>query len=201
MQDKPFSEACERNKRPILDVIAPLLATAKSLLEIGSGTGQHAVFFGETLPHLTWQTSDCKENHDAINHWLDDAHLDNVIRPVALNVLQDPWPSASYNAVFSANTAHIMPWQAVEAMFAGVSRLLPDDGVFLLYGPFNYDGKFTSESNAQFNIWLKSQAPHQGIRDFEAVDQLARNGEMKLHQDFAMPANNRILVWQKNSID
>ena len=199
MSDKPYSEACERNKKPIFEVIAPLLETANSLLEIGSGTGQHAVYFAKNLSNIIWQTSDRLENHAAINCWLDDYSKDNVLRPCRLDVVEDSWPKTFYDAVYSANTAHIMPWNAVEALFAGVSRVLTNNGLFILYGPFNYQGRFTSESNAQFELWLKSQADHQGIRDFEALDELARKNTMRLIQDIEMPANNRILVWQKSN--
>ena len=197
MNYKPFSESCERNKGPIFDIIAPLLANKSSLLEVGSGTGQHAVYFGEKFNHLRWQTSDRTENHGAINQWLDDAKLDNVLPPLSLDVIQDPWPECMFDAVFSANTAHIMPWEAVEAMVTGIGQVLNTSGVFMLYGPFNYNGQFTSESNVRFEQWLKAQAKHQGIRDFEAVNQLAGNAGLQLLNDFSMPANNRIVVWQK----
>jgi len=199
MEAKPFSESCERNKEPILAVIAPYLSDARSLLEIGSGTGQHAVYFGAQFNQLVWHTSDRVENHGAINCWLEEAQLKNVKAPLPLDVLTDDWPDTKFDAVFSANTAHIMPWAAVEAMIAGVGRILNTDGVFLLYGPFNYNGEFTSESNVRFEMWLKSQAAHQGIRDFEAMEKLAGVAGMQLINDVAMPANNRILVWQKST--
>ena len=197
MHNKPFSEACERNSYPILHVIEPLLKGAHHLLEIGSGTGQHAVFFAENLPHLTWHTSDQSINHESILLWLSDSDFANVLPPLALNVLSDPWPQRQFDAIFSANTAHIMPWQAVESMFCGAAKALRQEGVFILYGPFNYHGKFTSTSNQQFEAWLKSQDQAMGIRDFEVVNELASKNGLNLHQDIAMPANNRILVWKK----
>lgn len=197
MINKPFAESCERNQKPILEVIQKHLSSRHSCLEIGSGTGQHAVFFAAKLPHLTWFTSDRAENHQAINLWLEDAKLQNTRPPIELDVITSPWPSSPFEAIFSANTAHIMPWEAVEALFAGIDKVLKPGGVLMLYGPFNYAGKFTSESNARFEQWLKSQFEHQGIRDFEAVNKLAEQAGLKLLEDNEMPSNNRLLVWTK----
>lgn len=195
---KPYSESCEQNKDPILAVLQIEFAACKHTLEIGSGTGQHAVFFGRKLPHLIWQTSDVREHHQGINAWLCEANLLNVIAPVALNVSCDPWPQQRFDSVFSANTSHIMRWQDVQAMFTGVGAILDAGGVFCLYGPFNYHQQFTSESNARFDQWLKSQHLHQGIRNFEDLLQLAAQNALALKQDYEMPANNRILVWKKS---
>lgn len=194
---KPYAEACERNRDPILQVIMPLLANSHAVLEIGSGTGQHAVYFAGRMPHLLWHTSDRDDYHAGIEMWLADANLANVRQPLSLDVTQSPWPAVSVDAVFSANTSHIMHWHEVEAMFAGIGNLLPDRGVFLLYGPFNYKQSYTSESNERFDAWLKSRDPYSGIRDFEAVDRLAQLAGMELREDYTMPANNRILYWQK----
>lgn len=195
--EKPFAEACERNSQPILRVIQSKLTEASSLIEIGSGTGQHAVYFSEALPHLNWQTSDCEVNHPGIERWISDSKLENVYLPLALDVLQDSWPETKYDAAFSANTAHIMPWEAVVATFEGLSQILTSQARYFLYGPFNYEGKYTSESNANFDIWLKSQAPHQAIRDFEKMLTLAERTGFRLEEDVEMPANNRILIWRK----
>ncbi len=194
---KPFSESCEQNKLPILDVLQQEISACKNLLEIGSGTGQHAVFFGKHFPGLRWQTSDRREAHACIQCWLDEAGLDNVLPPLALDVSSDAWPAPGYDAVFSANTAHIMSWPEVELFIAGVARLLDSDGVFCLYGPFNYNSEYTSDSNARFDDWLKARDPASGIRDFEALDRLAQQAGMQLKNDYAMPANNRTLVWRK----
>lgn len=193
---KPFSESCERNKLPILSVIEPLLEDKVQLLEIGSGTGQHAVFFAEHLPHLLWHTSDRAENHADIQLWIDDSPA-TVKSPISLDVVADHWPEQLFDAIYSANTAHIMSWQAVVAFFQGAGKALQKNGIFILYGPFNYDGKFSSESNERFEQWLKSVDSERGIRNFEAVNQLAENAGMNLLKDYEMPANNRILVWQK----
>lgn len=194
--DKPFSQACENNKRPILEVLKRHLGAVSSVLEVGSGTGQHAVFLGQHLPHLTWHTSDQRHYHEGIGAWLADAGLDNVAPPLDLDVNAEPWPISSVEAVFSANTAHIMGWTTVEAFVAGVSRLLGPGGLFLLYGPFNYGGRHTSDSNARFDASLRLQDPRMGIRDFEAMDGLAHSAGMTLIEDNAMPANNRLLVWR-----
>lgn len=197
MKTRPYAESCDQNWRPILEAIEPRLAQAKSLLEIGSGTGQHAVRFGAAMPGVTWQTSDRAGTHAGIRMWLEEAGLPNVRAPVALDVLQDPWPGEVYDAVFSANTAHIMPVEAVSAMFEGVSRVLRPGGSFFLYGPFMYNGRHTSESNQHFDHWLREQSPERGVRDLEWLLGMARPLGLDLAEDLEMPVNNRILVWSK----
>lgn len=194
---KQFSPACERNREPILAILREVLADHRHLLEIGSGTGQHAAFFGAQLPKMIWQTSDLPHNHPSIKAWLEDAQLANVLPPLALDVETGPWPGPQFDAVYSANTCHIMSWPQVQAMFDGIGRILQPGGVLCIYGPFNYDGAFTSASNAQFDASLKAQAAHMGIRDFEAMDALARVQGLTLQADHAMPANNRMLVWRR----
>lgn len=194
---KPYSESCDQNRDPILDVIRPLLRDARSVLEIGSGTGQHAVYFAAAMPHLVWYTSDCAEYHPGIRLWLEEAGLVNTRPPLLLDVGRSDWPSLEVDGVFSANTAHIMQWHEVAAMFHGVGRLLGGGGRFLLYGPFNYHGSFTSDSNARFDRWLKARDPGMGVRDFEALVELAGSAGLQLQEDFPMPANNRILCWQR----
>nr|WP_266097281.1 DUF938 domain-containing protein [Candidatus Thiothrix anitrata] len=150
MLTKPFFEACEENKAPILAVLAPLLQDCRAVLEIGRGTGQHAVHFAAAMPHLVWHTSDMAAHHAGIQMWLDEACLPNTTRvPLALDVVRDAWPALAVDAVYSANTIHIMGWSEVEAFFAGVGTLLPAGGLLALYGPFNYDGQYTSASNAR----------------------------------------------------
>ena len=196
---KPFAESCVENREPIFGVLRPRLEDCKRLLEIGSGTGQHAVYFAADLPHISWQTSDLAENHPGILAWLQEAGLANVEPPVCLDVLSDRWPNGQFDAVFSANTAHIMPVAAVEAMFRGVGRVLAPGGKFLLYGPFNYDGLFTSPSNERFDAWLKQRDPAMGIRDLAWLGGLAAAAGMVLVEDIEMPVNNRTLVWQKGT--
>lgn len=193
---KPFAPACERNQGPILEVLRLHFADRHRVLEIGSGTGQHAVFFAPAFPAATWQTSDVAENLPGIRMWLDEAALPNLPPPLVLDVT-DTWPDVRFDAVFSANALHIMPWSAVERFFAGVGRVLEPDGVLAVYGPFNYRGTYTSDSNRDFDGWLKQRSALSGIRDFEAVDQLARSIGCQLVKDHAMPANNRLLVWRR----
>lgn len=195
--NKPFSQACENNKEPVLQVLERYFVQAGNVLEIGSGTGQHAVWFARHLPHLVWQTSDLPENHPGIRQWLNEARLPNLKSPVELDVSSNAWPVDQVDYVFSANTAHIMPWPAVIKMFAGVGKRLVSGGVFGLYGPFNYQGAFTSDSNAAFDRCLREKASHRGIRDFEAIQQQAGENGLLLLEDVAMPANNRLLVWRK----
>lgn len=195
---KPFAESCAQNREPILAVLHELLAGRSHLLEIGSGTGQHAVYFAGEFPQLQWQTSDLEENHDGIRAWLSEDTQDNILPPVALDVRDAHWPVGPYDAVFSANTAHIMSWVAVQQMFAGIGRVLAPGGVFALYGPFNYGGHYTSESNARFDVWLKQRDPLSAIRNFEDLDRLAHAAGMQLWRDYEMPVNNRTLVWRKN---
>ncbi len=195
---KPYAESCEQNRDPILAVLQDFFVDRKQVLEIASGTGQHAVYFGEALPHLSWQTSELPGNHAGIQAWLDEARLPNVLSPLTIDLNDDAWPLAiTVDAIFNANTVHIVSWPAVERMFAGIGRVLAPDGLLCLYGPFNYGGKFTSESNARFDAWLKGRDPDSGVRDFEALDRLARFQGLVLQQDVAMPANNRSLVWRK----
>jgi SAM-dependent methyltransferase len=194
---KQFSTACERNREPILAVLRDIFSARRRVLEIGSGTGQHAVFFGAHLPHLEWQTSDLPHNHASIIAWQQEAQLPNVLPPFALDTGCVDWPDLQFDAIFSANTCHIMAWHDVQSMFAGAGRILPAGGVLCIYGPFNYGGQFTSNSNAQFDAALRAQAPHMGIRDIEAINALALAQGLTSQGDFTMPANNRLLVWQR----
>ncbi|MGQ9686553.1 MAG: DUF938 domain-containing protein [Thiobacillaceae bacterium] len=196
MHDKPYAPACDRNRDPILAVLREHFADRQQVLEIGSGTGQHAVHFAAALPHLIWQTSDRREQLAGIRLWLDAAALPNTPPPLALDV-NGPWPCQRFDAVFSANTLHILAWAEVERMFAGLAALLDETGKLVIYGPFNYGGRYTSESNARFDQWLKAEDARRGIRDFEAVDALAAGIGLTLLEDRAMPANNRCLVWQR----
>jgi SAM-dependent methyltransferase len=202
MSPKPFSPSSEQNRAPILAVLRRFLPGRRRLLEIGSGTGQHAVYFGAEFPALEWQTSDLAENHAGIRAWLEEAGLKNVRMPWLVDALEPAaWPAAAgrFDAVFCANAVHIMPWEAVERLFSaeGLGRAVAPGGLLLFYGPYNYGGRFTSESNARFDQWLKAQNAFSGVRDFEAVDALARAAGFRLVEDIAMPANNRTLVWEK----
>ena len=192
---KPFAESCEQNKTPILEVLSEEFADRARVLEVGSGTGQHAVWFARHLSHLVWQTADLPDNHPGIHAWLTDGP-DNLLPPIALDTCSYDWHEMGrFDAVFSANTVHIMAWPSVECLFAGVGRLLPVGGKFALYGPFNYGNRYSSESNSRFDEWLKARDPDSGIRNFEALDGLANKAGLILKADHEMPANNRTLVW------
>ncbi|MGI9336791.1 MAG: DUF938 domain-containing protein [Gammaproteobacteria bacterium] len=197
MRRKPYSQACENNKDAIAAVLREAFADRHDVLEIGSGTGQHAVHFGRGLPHLIWQTSDVAANHEGILAWLEDAALSNVLPPLDLDVTVEPWPVTEVSAVFSANTAHIMHFHEVEALFAGCGRTLESHGVFALYGPFSYGGRHTSESNTRFDASLRAADPGMGVRDIDALMAVAHNSGLALGDDHAMPANNRLLIWRK----
>jgi len=182
-------------------VLLKEFASVQHVLEIGSGTGQHAVFFARALPHLIWQTSDVEEYHSGIQTWIADEGPDNVRAPLSLNVETDSWPDTRFDAIFSANTVHIMSWPEVIKMFSGSGQVLSGGGRFCLYGPFNVDGKFTSKSNARFEQWLKMQNPKSGIRDQAALDTLANEAGLVRVATHVMPANNNILVWEKPNVD
>lgn len=197
MNEKPFSPACDRNQAPILEILRTHFADRSTVLEIGSGTGQHAVHFATHLPHLNWQTSDRAENLPGIQAWLADAALPNTPATLTLDVGGE-WPAQRFDAVFSANTLHIMSWEEVETLFARLPDVLAADAMVTIYGPFRYNGRHTSDSNAAFDASLKASVPHRGIRDFEAVDALAQGIGLRLVEDRAMPANNRCLVWRRS---
>jgi cyclopropane fatty-acyl-phospholipid synthase-like methyltransferase len=197
---KPFSESCERNKEPILVVLREHFARAKRVLEIGSGTGQHAVYFAAQLPQLLWHTSDLPANHEGIRLWVEEAALANVLPPRELDMLErETWPQDEFDAIFTANTFHIMSWPAVRQAFDFIGARLAPGGMLAVYGPFNYGGDYTSESNRNFDAWLKNRNPLSGIRDFEAVDALAQAQGLRLVEDIGMPANNRTLVWARSA--
>ncbi len=194
--DKPYSPACEENKAPILAVIKPLFAKVRGVLEIGSGTGQHAVHFAAAMPHLRWQCSDLAAHLPGVRLWLAEAALPNLPAPIPLDVDQ-AWPVGPFDAVYSANTAHIMSLDQVESMFTGVGRLLPPGAPFALYGPFSDGGRHSSESNAQFDAYLRQHDPLSGVRDIEELGRFAANAGLTLEGDIAMPVNNRALIWRR----
>ena len=197
MTDKPFSEYADRNGAPILSVLQAEFAACSKVLEIGSGTGQHAARFANALPFLQWQTSDLDENHSGIDGWVKDSGLSNLLPPLSLDVLNTDVPPASFDAVYSANTAHIMSIDAVQKMFALVGNALMVGGVFCLYGPFRQEGEFNTSSNATFHQTLRSRNPEMGIRHLESLDDFARDNDMTRARLYSMPANNHIAVWHK----
>lgn len=200
---KPFSEACARNAGAILKVLTHRLSGLSKrggidhpeILEIGSGTGQHAVYFAAAHPDLIWHCSDRLDNHPGIRQWISDAKLSNVRDPLWLDVAANHWPDRPFDLIYSANTTHIMRWEEVAALIDGVARTLKPHGELLLYGPFRFDGQFTSDSNADFDQWLRTQADHRAIRDFEAIDALAARVGLRFDRRYNLPANNQLLVW------
>ena len=189
--------ACERNKDQILSVITPIFTTASSVLEIGSGTGQHAIYFAEKMPHLTWHTSDCQSNLDAIDTWTTIANLPNIKAPFELEVSTSTWPEMQVDAIFTANTVHYMHFQDVDNFIKGAARVLKQWGSLVIYGPFNYNGLFSCKSNALFDQWLKNNDPLSGIKHYEDINLLAVKYGLQLVTDYEMPANNRILHFTK----
>ncbi|WP_137297397.1 DUF938 domain-containing protein [Psychromonas sp. SP041] len=202
MTNKPFSQASENNKKPILNLLTSLFASNKHVLEIGSGTGQHAVFFAEHLTHLTWQTSDLPINHSGINQWLDESALANIEKPIIVD-LNENWPipnkALPIDALFTANTLHIISWPLVVKFFEGIAHNLSEGAHICIYGPFKYKGKFTSESNESFDLWLKERDKNSGIRNIEDILILANSANLNLINDHVMPANNQLLCFRKQT--
>jgi cyclopropane fatty-acyl-phospholipid synthase-like methyltransferase len=194
--DKPNAPSCERNRDPILEVLRTHFAGCRQVLEIGSGTGQHAIHFASAMPDLLWQCTDRSEYLPGIRLWLDEAQLPNTPAPLMLDV-GGPWPARRYDAVFSANTLHIMSWDEVELLFSRLPEVTTEHATLAIYGPFNYDGHYTSQSNAAFDDWLQERGSHMRIRDAEAVDALAEIAGFELIDDIAMPANNRLRIWRR----
>lgn len=197
LHDLPFSAACERNKDPILDLLRSAFVGVNTVLEIGSGTGQHVVHFARALPDITWQPSDRAEWLESLALRIRAEGTSNVRPPVELDVTMARWPAPAVQAVYTANSLHIMAWKHVEALFRGVGSLLPAGGVLAVYGPFRYHGEYTSESNAAFDQELRARNVGSGIRDFEAVHALARTQGLELVADHRMPAHNQLLVWRR----
>jgi hypothetical protein len=196
--DIAFSQACENNKGAILSVLKNVFKNTDNVLEIGSGTGQHAQFFAENLQHLTWQPSDLLVNHLSINYRRENSGLANLSAPIVVD-LSTPWNLTKLaGGVFTANTLHIVSWALVKKFFSGVGKNLTRGGILCIYGPFNYQGKYTSESNAEFDLWLKERDENSAIRDFENIVILANSAGLSLIDDNPMPANNRLLTFVMN---
>ena len=193
----PHSPAAERNKAAILEKLLIILKGNERVFEIGSGTGQHAIYFAKALPNISWQTSELQSRLVVTLAVLNTVKDNNIQKPYALDVTDELWPEIYADVVYTANTAHIMPWEAVQKMLVGVAKLLKPSGIFIMYGPFKYAGDFTSESNQRFDESLRTSEMHQGIRDFEAIQRLANEHAMILQNDYSMPANNQLLVFKK----
>jgi SAM-dependent methyltransferase len=206
------SEACERNKGPILEILAGALAHSRKVLEIGSGTGQHATHFAAHLPHVVWQPSDTGAYLTDLRARIATERLarkppagahegtPNLRAPIELDVRELPWPVDPVDAVFTANTLHIMSWDAVKDLFRGVGAVLSGPAVLCIYGPFRYGGRYTSASNAEFDRYLRARDPESGIRDFEEVNTLSSEQGLSLLADHPMPANNQFMIWHKPAL-
>ncbi|AEF99377.1 DUF938 domain-containing protein [Methylomonas methanica] len=197
---KPFSQACENNKQPILDMLKQVFTQPATVWEIGSGTGQHACYFAQQLPHLIWQPTDRLEQIAGIRLWQQEAKLTNLQAPLQLDVADSVWPCTSIEALFTANTLHIMSWVEVKLLFTRLTDYLSEQASVCIYGPFNYQGSYTSESNEHFDQWLRQQDPRSGIKHFEDVVGLAEAIGLELQADHDMPANNRLLVFKRKAI-
>lgn len=198
MTDKPFSQACENNKDPILQAISTVFYQPTTVWEIGSGTGQHACYFAKHLPHVEWQPTDRSENIPGICLWQQESRTPNLKPALTLDVTDAVWPCKTIDALFTANTLHIMSWDEVRIFFDRLAEHLNRNALVCIYGPFNYNGVYTSDSNARFDQWLKTQNTLSGIRDFEDILFLAESRGLSIMSDIAMPANNRLLVLQNS---
>lgn len=196
---KPFSQACANNQHFILNHLERLLDDGCTVLEVGSGTGQHGVYFSQHLPEIVWQTSDLEINHQGIQLWLNEAKQKNCLPPITIDVALPHWSSHQYDTIFTANTLHICSWSQVILFFQHLTSVLKDNGLLIIYGPFKYAGEYTSESNAQFDKHLQSFGQGSGIRDIENIIALAKDNGLVSVEDQAMPANNRLLVFRKTN--
>jgi SAM-dependent methyltransferase len=200
-QEKPFAPSAERNREPLRDVLKKVLTGSGLLLEIGSGTGQHAAYLAQDFPAYQWQPTDLPEKLDTIDAWAADSDAENILPAIALDLAADPskedWPVQQCDALVCINTIHIVAWPLVVNLFRGASRALKPGGVMFVYGPFEYSDRPLEPSNAEFDEWLKLRDPNSGIRKFEDVNELAEQGGLRLEEDLAMPANNRSIWWRK----
>ena len=194
---KPFSTACERNQDPILKELQIRIVRQSAILEVGSGTGQHAIYFAKHMPNVLWQCSDLRENLSGIQMWIDDACLSNVLQPIELDV-SDPTIYKTYDAVYSCNTLHIMSKSNVVKLFNLVNSVTQKQSSLFVYGPFNYNGEYTSSSHDEFDAWLKDRDLESAIKDFEWIDELANDAGFFIIDDIEMPANNRLLHWERS---
>ena len=196
--EKPFAPACERNQEAILEALQSILRdTDKHILEVGSGTGQHAVYLGERLPAIIWQTSDLIEKHEGIKMWLSEAGLKNVVSPIEYKAGKSKLDATNIDVVFNANIIHIISEILVEKLIEDLGAALKNGARVLFYGPFKYQGEYTSESNADFDLWLKDNDGLSGIRDVEVIKKLMNNQSFVFIDDIQMPANNQLLVFEK----
>mgnify|MGYP000008780462 FL=1 len=195
---KQYSAACENNQQPILTVLQSVITEPSLVLEIGSGTGQHAAFFFQSMPHVQWQPTDLPEHFASILAWRSASGADNFCEPLALDLNNCHSRQFSADHVFTANTLHIVSWSLVRRLFETAADILDTGGKLIAYGPFNYGGQYTSASNARFDQWLRERDSNSGIRDVEQLSAEAISNHLQLCDDIAMPANNRVLIFEKN---
>ncbi|MDG1732566.1 MAG: DUF938 domain-containing protein [Thalassotalea sp.] len=193
-----FSPSCERNQEAIFERLLPYIPSSAAVLEIGSYSGQHAIHFCQNRPDLIWQASDQSQYISGLKQNFSMANLANIISPIEINVdVAEHWPKQKFDVIYSANTLHIMSWQQVKRMFDNMATCLKENTLVCIYGPFKYNSKYTSASNEEFQQWLQARDPLSGVRDFEAIALLAQKSGLQLVQDIKMPANNQLLIWQK----
>jgi cyclopropane fatty-acyl-phospholipid synthase-like methyltransferase len=193
---KPYSEACLRNQEPIYQILSNWFKKPGTVLEIGCGTGQHAVYMSERLSHLQWQPSDLEEAIEGARLWIEEAGLNNLRSPMMLDLSSDTSDIPRFDYIFTANTVHFVVWKKVENLFNIASRHLNENGLFAIYGPFNFNKAFTSEGNARLDQWLKSFNPQVGIKDLDDIVQLAKTQSFRLEERCDMPANNMMLLFR-----
>lgn len=193
--NKPFSPSADRNKGPILNVLQQELTPGQMVLELGSGTGQHACFFAEALPEITWQPTELEQNIAGIHHWIAEKKLSNILEPLTLDVDAQPWPVSTAQICFTCNTFHIVSMQSVRSIFEGCIAVLNHGGKLCVYGPFSIDGQHTSSGNAQFDQQLRADDLESGIRDLSRLDEIAQQIGYSAYRKIAMPANNFLVVW------
>jgi hypothetical protein len=192
----PFAPASERNRAPILEALRPRMPSTGCVLEIGAGTGQHAVHFAQAFPGLQWLATDRADELPGLSARLETEGGINLLPPRVLDVSRHEWPPGPFQAAFTANTTHIMPWSAVLAMLEGVGTALGETAPFFVYGPFKVDGRFTTESNRIFDQQLRTRAAHMGLRELGTLESEAASHHMRLEERLEMPANNFLLVFR-----
>ena len=196
--DKYHAESTRRNRNPIFEVLKKEIEGSKKLLEIGSGTGQHAVYFSKKLPQILWQTSDRSINHESINYWIKRYNLKNLLLPLDIEIgVNEKNINDVFDCVFSSNTSHIMSLENVKRLFALVDKVLNKNGKFFLYGPFKINLEFTTKSNEDFHQKLKAENKLMGLRDIEELDNYAIENNMQNHAFYEMPANNYLSIWKR----
>ena len=191
-----FSQAADNNKASILQVLIDWLSDDVFVLEVGSGTGQHAIHMAAALQGIRWQPTDCPSALPTLMNNISNYGSSNILTPTHLDLSLSEWPSGKIDCVYSANVIHIVSTPLGENLIRGAAKALTKDGVLMLYGPFKYQGEFTTPSNANFDEWLKKRNPKSGLRDFEWVCELAKDSGLSFVEDRSMPANNQFLTFR-----